>query len=136
MPGRPPKPAKLHRLQGTYRPDRHKAAAEADELWPPLPSRAPYTLKDNEKRWWRRLYKSVPGGTLKLADYALLMMASKLAAQIESGADVTAADRQALLRCFSQLGIDRAARHRMPIEKPPDDNNPFRQFMRGPYSDE
>lgn len=49
--GRPPKPAAIHRIQGTFRPDRHGG----DELFETATLECPVWIKGPARRWWKEL---------------------------------------------------------------------------------
>lgn len=71
MPGRPPKPTKLHLLQGTYEPSRH---ADRNEPEPsgPLPG-PPAFLKGEARAEWKRVVAAMGAtGVYTAADRALL----------------------------------------------------------------
>jgi phage terminase small subunit len=71
MPGRPPKPTKLHVLQGTYEAKRHAARNEPEPAGD-LP-RPPSLLRGEARAEWNRVVAAMgPTGVLTAADRALL----------------------------------------------------------------
>ena len=71
--GRPPKPLALHRIEGTFRPERHNARAEAEP-------HAPGNLKDKpppewmtpaQRELWTEALLDAPLGVLRRIDWAV-----------------------------------------------------------------
>lgn len=58
--GRPPKPAAIHKLEGTYRPDRHKG----DELFEVSKLVCPAWLDGAARRCWRDLAPLLAGAAV------------------------------------------------------------------------
>jgi|SRR6516165_1048977 phage terminase small subunit len=61
MPGRPPKSVTLHRLEGTFRHDRHDHRAhEPAAAGSPADAKAPHWMLERQKRRWRQAVAEAP----------------------------------------------------------------------------
>ena len=71
--GRPPKPALVHQVEGTWQPSRHGAAP--GELGAPgelSGKRPPAWMNDAQRKLWHEVLRDAPPGLLRRVDWALL----------------------------------------------------------------
>jgi phage terminase small subunit len=68
MPGRPPKPLSLHRLQGTYNATRHGARAHEPRAPGELAEEPPAWMNERQQRIWRETLADAPKGILRRVD--------------------------------------------------------------------
>jgi len=69
--GRPAKTICQHRLEGTYRPDRH--GERLDGLAPVGKPKKPPGLSESERKMWNFVVRSLPSGVLSAADTFVLI---------------------------------------------------------------
>jgi P27 family predicted phage terminase small subunit len=70
--GRPPKPAQLHKIEGTFQPVRHGAAATDLEAPGQLAERAPPRwMTRAQKKLWKEVLLDAPHEILRRIDWAL-----------------------------------------------------------------
>lgn len=70
--GRKPKPTPLHRLQGTYRPDRHGKRATEPQAPATMDVAPPAYLTPDQQIAWRFAITNAPAGVLRQIDTTLL----------------------------------------------------------------
>jgi hypothetical protein len=142
--GRKPKLASKHKLDGTYRQDRHATRLEA-AAFPsaPLQLSPPESLREDGKRQWQIVLDTLPDCVLKNCDEGKLYQLSFIRQQLndvqlaieQSAVDVKlittylklSAQYDRLARQFGLSPIDRAA---MKVEEPKKEQDPFAEFMK------
>jgi phage terminase small subunit len=72
MPGRPPKPASVLRLQGTFRKHRHDRRAHEPQPAGEISEKPPHWMLERQKRLWREAVAEAPRGILRQIDGKLL----------------------------------------------------------------
>ncbi len=148
--GRPPIPANVHKLLGTYRPDRHAGEPEIDAA--PADAEPPAWLSADAAAEWRAVYPElVAAGVLKVTDLQMLAAYCSAAGDFQRceratkrGMSYMSADgrrrprpemalkqvaRQQMLSLSGQLGIGAVNRARVkaePVEA--EDDDPLAEF--------
>jgi phage terminase small subunit len=142
--GRKPKLATKHKLDGTYRADRHASRLESVAFGSaPLRLNPPETLRQDGKQQWQAVLDTLPSNVLKNCDEGKLYQLAFIRQQLNdvqsalqsSPVDVTlintyiklSGQYDRLARQFGLSPIDRAA---MKVEEPQKDADPFAEFMK------
>ena len=113
------KTATIHRLQGTYRPDRHRdpmAVAPMDTTPPPH-------LNDAEVAAWHELAAAAEP-FLARSDRFAVELAARMVVRVR-GADAKAADIAQLVGLHRKLGLTPDGRRQLDPVKPPAEPNAF-----------
>lgn len=71
--GRPPKPVRIHRLDGTYRPDRHGGRDEPVASGLLTEMQPPAWMSERQREIWREILADAPRGLLRRIDHQLLV---------------------------------------------------------------
>ena len=130
MRGRPTKPVEIHRLQGTYRKDRHGNLREFTEDELPVIGEPPEHLTDRQKAIWDELVAVSIPGVLRVSDQFMLEVAVCLLDQFRHEPDFKTGHLNQLTKCLSSLGFSMADRLRMKLTPPgKDPNNPFADLL-------
>ena len=142
--GRKPKLASKHKLEGTFRNDRHAARLESIVTnQTDLDLNPPATLRDDGKRQWQMVIDTLPEYVLKNCDEGKLYQLAFIRQQLNdvqvaiegSPVDVKlittyiklSAQYDRLARQFGLSPIDRAA---MKVDEAKKELNPFDEFMK------
>lgn len=81
--GRPPKPVQIHRLEGTYRPDRHSERAEPVAAGLLAQMQPPAWMTERQREIWGEIIADAPYGILRRIDRQLLVNYVELVARHE-----------------------------------------------------
>jgi len=142
--GRKPKLASKHKIEGTYRDDRHGSRLESVAFnSSPLRLVPPGSLREDGKQQWQQVLETLPDSVLKNCDEGKLYQLAFIRQQLN---DVQTAIESSPLdlkllgiyiklsaqydrigRQFGMSPIDRAA---MKVEQPKEDEDPFSEFMK------
>lgn len=142
--GRKPKLASKHKLEGTFRNDRHASRLESIVTnQTDLDLNPPATLRDDGKRQWQMVIVTLPEYVLKSCDEGKLYQLAFIRQQLNdvqvaiegSPVDVKlittyiklSAQYDRLARQFGLSPIDRAA---MKVDEQKKELNPFDEFMK------
>jgi P27 family predicted phage terminase small subunit len=94
--GRPPKPIQLHRIEGTFRPDRHDSRVEPEAPGSLNGVRPPSWMSRRHRQLWREILADAPHALLRridrqlLVNYVELVERHERAAKAQSKIDATA----------------------------------------------
>ena len=144
MPGRPPKPIAIHKLQGTFQPVRHAHREHEPYAEGELAdTRVPHWMLKRQKRLWREAIATAPRGVLRQADrhtfigYILAVDTMIEAAKAQNRAQLLQPNgmpspylrmiRQTLemmSKLANDLGFSPAARIRLATGEPPPPEQP------------
>jgi len=132
MKGRPPKPTKLHLINGTYRPDRMNRKNE------PRPvqgkGKAPSWLKGEALKEWRRVAPELQRtGVLTAIDETLLAAYCSLVGifidGVKSGEPMKSSLIAQLRGLAASFGLDPSSRGRLSVP-PPEPVDPMEDFLK------
>lgn len=128
--GRPAKPVEIHRLQGTFRKDRHGNRREFTEAELPVIGEAPNHLTARQKAIWAELVSVSIPGVLRVSDRFMLEIAVCLLDQFRHDPDFKTGHLNQLTKALSSLGFSTVDRLKMkPTPPGKDPNNPFANLL-------
>lgn len=126
MPGRKgrsgprPKPTVLHKLEGTYRPDRHRKRRAQEPMPEGALKEPPQSLTADEQAEWQYVIRHAPIGLLTKLDRDLLVLWCQATVQswrAETLNELVKAGNL-MLRVSDRLGFSPAARPQIKIDPP------------------
>lgn len=142
--GRKPKLTSKHKLDGTYRPDRHAARLESVQVSAsPHRLTPPDSLREDGKQQWRTVVDSLPGNVLKTCDEGKIHQLCFIRQQLN---DLQLAIESAPLdtsllhvyvklssqydRIGRQFGLSPIDRASLRVEEPKETVDPFLEFLK------
>src|SRR4051812_661944 len=114
-------PPKALQNEDSLKHDPQRARARENEPAPIGPlGDPPARLSGLQVEAWREVVSVVPDGVLFNADRLLVEKTARLMAREWQGEDLTAAEHNLMLRCFSLMGMTPADRARLNVPRKPE----------------
>jgi phage terminase small subunit len=142
--GRKPKIAAKHKLDGTYREDRHGNRLESVIFSnAPLELTPPESLRDDGKRQWKHVMETLPESVLKNCDEGKLHQLAFIRQQLndlQQAIESSPLDGKLIEiylklcgqydRLGKQFGLSPVDRASLKVEDPKEPMDPFAEFMK------